>query len=173
MNYKCISFTADVVPATAKQHANETYFKGVFINVEDEYDMKSIKVNFFPTEASHSARFQELVDAGKVPGNTQFGKFNVKLPAFQMKDDKTGIFRDKIYHDMDVNVRLTKNSDYVPGKTPEFIPEIDPKRRAEQTISRLGKFIEVATIVNTDATNEEEDTLSAPKFDPATGLLIA
>jgi hypothetical protein len=173
MIYKCISFTSDVVPATAKQNAGDTFFRGVFINLEDEYDMKSIKVNFFPTEPAHTEKFQELVDAGKVPGNTQFGCFHVLLPNFKMRDSNTKVLRDKIYDCMDVHVRLQKNSAYVPGQTPEFIPETDPKRRAEQTVSRLGEWVVGATAVHTDATAEVEAQIpAAPKFDPLTGKPI-
>lgn len=171
MRYKCISFTADVVPQTAKQNAGDTFFRGVFINAEDEYDMHSIKVNFFPTEKAHAARFQELVDTNKVPGETQFGCYHVLLPPFRMRDSKTNVFREKVYDCMDVHVRLQKGPTWDSDKI--MMPETDPKRRAEQTVGRLGEWVVGATAVHTDATEEDNTPPPAPRFDPLTGKPIA
>jgi hypothetical protein len=168
MLYKCISLKKAVIPADAKQHAGETYFQAQYLPVDNDTDIKVVKINIFPTTPEVMAIYQEKVDNNQLLKNKEFERIYVELPAYIMKDDATKTWRvdpstdqAKVYNGMEVCVEMKKNLQFIAGKTPEWLTVGDPKAKAEQTINRLGKFI--AKAVHTDHTPiAESEAAAAP-----------
>jgi len=170
MLYKCLSFIAAIIPSTAKRHAGETYFKGIFMNIEDEWDLKDVNINFFPESDARKARMQEWADTNTVP-NMQIAKITVELPDFKLKDD-AGNLRDTIHDSLDVYVRMSKNPDYVPGKTTEFVPAENPKTKAAKTVESFGAWVAKTTATEVGTKAIEPVLLPPPTgfgFDQASG----
>jgi len=171
MLYKCLSFIAAIIPSTAKRHAGETYFKGTFMNNEDEWDIKDVNINFFPEGAARTARMQEWADTNATP-DMHIDKINVQLPPFWLKDD-AGNLRKTVYDSLDVYVRMSKNPAYVPGQTVEWIPSEDPKKKAAKTVESFGTWIVAANATSVGAKALDTLALLPPPagfgFDPASG----
>ena len=164
MKYKCISLTAQTIPSTAKQNPGGTYFLAQYLPIDNDTDIRVVKVNIFPTTPEVMAIYQEKVDNNKLLMNKEFDRVYVELPDYRMKDND-GNWRPKTYNGMEVCVEMKKNMQYIEGKSAQWLPMEDPKNKAIQTIERLGQFI-------AKSTHEESEVVSAPVAETAPAPVV-
>lgn len=160
--YKCISFEEKRTKKDATVNPDKVYFEGIFSNADDPFDQRDIKVDFFPTNEAREAAYREWADNIAAIPHMNIASYNVELAPHRLRNSNTGAMSENISTSMRVFIRLIANPEWFKGaNVPELIPEIDPKRRAEQVVNSIGEWVKESESVSATVEVKAPETVTA------------